>query len=97
MAGDYNFDLLNTSSHDDTSIFFNLKTSCYLLPLITLPTRINPVNNTLIDNIFSNQFNPDFMTGNLAIGVSHHLPSFIIVPKDNQIHLRKKQTIMKEI
>ena len=95
ITGDFNFDLLKTSSHDDTSDFFNLMTSNYLLPLITLPTRINHINNTLIDNIFSNQFNPDFITGNLTTGLSDHLPSFIIVPKSNQIHLPKKHNIYK--
>ena len=48
------------------------------------------LNDTLIDNIFTNQFNPDFKTGNLTIGVSDHLPSFMIVPKNNQNHLPKK-------
>ena len=96
IAGDFNFDLLKSCSHADTSDFFNLMTSNYLLPLITLPTRINPVHNTLIDNIFSNQFNPDFVTGNLATGLSDHLPSFVIIPKSNQLHLPKNHNYFKK-
>ena len=65
------------------------------MPLITLPTKINTINDTLIDNIFSNQFNPDFKPGNLTIGLSDHLPSFMIVPKTNQNHLPKKHNIYR--
>ena len=61
-----------------------------LAPSITIPTRINPVANSLIDNIFTNDINPDLKSGNLTIGISDHLPSFLIVPKKNQDHLPKK-------
>lgn len=93
IAGDFNFDLLNSSTHDETSNFFNLMTSNYLLPLITLPTRINSINDTLIDNIFTNQYHPDVVTGNITTGLSDHLPSFMIIPKTNQNHLPKKHNI----
>ena len=32
-------------------------------------------------------------SGNLTIAISDHLPSFLIVPRDNQNHLPKKQNI----
>ena len=41
IAGDFNFDLLKMTSN-------------FLLPTITLPTKINTLNDTLIDNIFTN-------------------------------------------
>ena len=95
IAGDFNFDLLNVSSHNPTSDFFDLLTSNFLLPMISLPTKINPTNNTLIDNVFTNQFDPDLISGNLTIGISDHLPSFLIIPKPNQRHLPKKHNIYK--
>ena len=95
LAGDFNFDLLKTSSHPETSNFFDAMMSCYLLPTITLPTKINSKNNTVIDNIFTSHFHPDLKSGNLLIGISDHLPSFVIVPKSNQNHLPKKQNIFK--
>ena len=49
----------------------------------------------MIDNIFTNQFNPDFKCGNLTIGISDHLPSFMICPKNNQNHLPKKHNIYR--
>ena len=54
IAGDFNFDLLKTETHLETSNFFDAMMSNYLLPTITLPTRINSRSNTVIDNIFTN-------------------------------------------
>ena len=71
-------------------------TSNFLLPTILLPTKINTSNDTLIDNIFTNQFNPDIISGNLTFNISDgHLPSFTIFPKSNQQHLPKKHNIFK--
>ena len=66
IAGDFNFDLLKSSNHTDTLNFINKMTSNFLLPVITLPTKINTSNDTLIDNIFTNQINPDIISGNLS-------------------------------
>ena len=94
MAGDFNFDLLNTSTHTDTFEFFDTMMSNFLLPVITIPTKINRGNSTLIDNIFTNNLNPDTKSGNLEISLSDgHLPSFMITPKQNQNHLPKKHNI----
>ena len=93
ITGDFNFDLLKVSTHTDTSNFYNKITSNLLLPLISLPTKINNKNNTLIDNIFTNQFNPDTISGNLTVNISDHLPSFMITPRANQNHLPKKHNI----
>ena len=94
LAGDFNFDLLNTSSHHDTFEFFDSMMSNFLLPVINLPTKINRGKNSLIDNIFTNHIHPDAKSGNLEINLSDgHLPSFIILPKQNQNHLPKKHNI----
>ena len=70
IAGDFNFDLLKCSHHQDTANFFNKMTSNLLIPFILIPTKINTKNDTLIDNIFSNQYNPDTISGNLAVNIS---------------------------
>ena len=70
-------------------------TTNFLLPTITVPTRINSCNNTLIDNIFSSEINPDLKSGNITVGISDHLPSFMIIPKNNQHHLPKKHNLYK--
>ena len=94
IAGDFNFDLLSADSHNETFEFFDTMMSNFLLPVITLPTKINRGKNSLIDNIFTNQLHPETISGNLEINLSDgHLPSFMIIPRRNQNHLPKKHNI----
>ena len=69
--------------------------SNFLLPTITIPTKINTVKSTVIDIIFTNDINPNMKSGNLTIRISDHLPSFFIVSKKNQNHMPKKQNLYK--
>ena len=74
--------------------FFDTMMSNFLLPVITLPTKVNRGKNTLIDNIFTNHLHPDNKSGNLEIDLSDgHLPSFMIMPQQNQNHLPKKHNL----
>ena len=94
IAGDFNYDLLKYSNHGKTADFYDKMTSNLLVPLILLPTKVNSKNDTLIDNIFTNQLNPETITGNLTVNFSDgHLPSFAIFPKPNQRHLPKKHNL----
>ena len=94
IAGDFNFNLLKCANHGDTADFYDKMTSNLLVPLILVPTKINSKNDTLIDNIFSNQFNSETISGNLTVNFSDgHLPSFAIFPKPNQNHLPKKHNL----
>ena len=86
---------MKAENHADTFEFLEVMTTNFLLPTITIPTRINSHNNTLIDNIFSSEINPDLKSGNLTVGISDHLPSFMIIPKNNQQHLPKKHNLYK--
>ena len=92
LAGDFNFDLLSTDESDNFHFFETMMTN-HLIPTITVPTKINPKKNTVIDNIFTNQINPDATSGNMTIAISDHLPSFLIIPRDNQNHLPKKNNV----
>ena len=56
IAGDFNLDLLKSSSKLLIQAFMDIMISSSLLPLITKPTRITPNPKTLIDNIFTNNF-----------------------------------------
>ena len=94
LAGDFNYDLTNTSS-EETSKFFDIMTSSQLLPTISLPTKLNTGHDTLIDNIFTNLYNPDMCSGNFTYQLSDHLASFLISPNENQQHLPKKHNITK--
>ena len=92
ITGDFNFDLLNLE-HTETSQFFESMMSSQLMPSILLPTKINVKNDTIIDNIFTNQINPEMISGNFSLTISDHLPSFFIMPKDNQNHIPKKHNM----
>ena len=82
IAGDFNFDLTRIDS-EETSDFFDMMTSSQLLPTILLPTKLNRQHDTLLDNIFTNQFNPDMSSGNFTMQISDHLASFLVVPNEN--------------
>ena len=70
-------------------------TSSQLLPTISLPTKINKRHDTLIDNIFTNLYNPDMSSGNFTYQLSDNLASFLISPNENQQHLPKNITLQK--
>ena len=95
LTGDFNLDLLKTSNHAPTFDFLEIMMTQLILPSITIPTRMNPINNSLIDNIMTNNIHPNLKSGNLTIGISDHLPSFIVVPRKNQSHLPKKHNLYK--
>ena len=44
------------------------------------PTRITPRSQTLIDNIFYNEIQPNVMSGNITTDISDHLTQFLIIP-----------------
>ena len=95
ILGDFNIDLINCSTNEKTSEFFNLVSSYNLLPYITLPTRITNRSRTLIDNIFSNSTNSNTISGNLTSTVSDHLPQFLILPDFNRRFIPRKHNIYR--
>ena len=74
ISGDFNFDLLSASDHNGTFNFFDTMITIFLLPTITLPTKINSVKSTVIDNIFTN-WNETLETTNND--VNHSLGIFV--------------------
>ena len=94
IVSDFNFDLLKLSSHMDTSNFYEKLTSNLIAPLITIPTKINTKNDTLIDNIFSNFLQPGIVSGNITVNFCYgHLPSFAIFPKSKSFNIPKKHNL----
>ena len=56
LMGDFNINILNSDNHDLTAQFVDIMISNAFLPLITRPTRVTANSATLIDNIFTNNF-----------------------------------------
>ena len=86
LMGDYNIDLLSPTNQHTSSRLLEMLSSFLLYPHINRYTRITPTS-TLIDNIFSNVMNRDFINGILYYDLSDHLPIFTIT---NEIHANEK-------
>ena len=95
LAGDYNFDLSNLK-HEALQTFFETMMSNFLQPAITLPTKINSLRHTVIDNIFTNQIGPGLRSGNVSVAISDHLPSFLFVPHQNRYHIPKQNLYRRD-
>jgi len=76
LAGDFNINLLNHSSHSETETFLNIMYAHKILPMIKRPTRYGNCCATLIDNIFTNLLAESLISGIILDDVSDHLPIF---------------------
>ena len=71
---------MNYNEHNQTNEFLVFLASNSFIPLILQPTRVTSHSYTLIDNIFSNVFDPDIVPGSLTATISDRLPQFAIIP-----------------
>ena len=79
LCGDFNINLLNSSTHTETDNFLNCLYSHSIFPLISKPTRKARNSATLIDNIFTNDIaNSEIVSGILYTDISDHFPIFCI-------------------
>ena len=75
IMGDINLDLMKYESHSKTSQYLDLLFSNSLIPLINRPTRITDRTATLIDHIYTNNYNINdkLHQGILVTDISDHL------------------------
>ena len=85
ITGDFNIDLLKYNSISKHQEFYNLMTANGYLPQIIQPTRITETTMTIIDNIYTNTFNNDIISGNLLVEIADHLVQFVSVTKQANI------------
>ena len=78
ICGDVNIDMLNPHKKKTVDDFYETMFSMSLLPLITKPTRVTSHSATVIDNIFTNNFESHIVSGLLVNDISDHLPIFVI-------------------
>ena len=71
LLGDFNADLLKYDKDFFDTMYLNL-----LLPHITCPTHVTVNSQTLIDNIFSNNHDSSFTSGNLVTTLFNHHSQF---------------------
>jgi len=75
IAGDFNVDTSDDSAR--SRLFDDAMRSIFLMPLITVPTRINNDSQTLLDNIWTNQLAIS-MSGVFVVDVTDHFPIFVV-------------------
>ena len=79
LMGDTNINVLNHTTHKETSDYLDLMYSYSLVPVINRPTRITCNSATLIDHIFTSNFNAaSLYQGILVTDISDHYPVFHI-------------------
>ena len=81
IAGDFNIDILKQVHNTDAINFLSVNSSYGFLPFIKTSTRITFNSATLIDNIFTNVIDKDFVTGSFCVDISDHLPIFLLSRK----------------
>ena len=83
IMGDYYLDLLKHECHQPTEHFLNTMYSNSMLPLIYEPTRETDSIATLIDNIFTNNYdvNDQLYQGIFLMDISDHYGIFHILDK----------------
>ena len=79
ILGDFNLDLLRSSTHGPTSDYLGEFISGGFYPLVSLPTRLTDTTATLIDNIWTNNLGARIGSGLVTVRVSDHLPVFAFV------------------
>ena len=78
LLGDYNTNISNYATHSATADFVGSLPSYGFLPLISRSTRVTTRSATLIDNLFTNNFQQNIAScqGTLVTDVSDHFPIF---------------------
>ena len=95
LMGDFNINILESSSHLLTAEFIETIYSHSFFPLITKPTRLQGNSATLIDNIFCNDItNLNMVNGILYTDISDHFPVFSIDRKRE--HTNRNHTPVQE-
>ena len=77
IMGDFNLDLLKHEKHPPTEQFLDMMYANAFIPLINRPTRIIKETSTLIDNIFTNNYD-----GTLQTDISDHYIVFHLSESD---------------
>ena len=80
IMGDFNLDLMKHDKHPPTEKFLDVMYANHLIPVINRPTRVTMNTCTLIDNIFTNQYDvrENQLHGILKTDKTDHFPLFYI-------------------
>ena len=91
LLRDFNTDLLKYDHDDEVADFLDAVYSKLLLPDISSPTRITSTSAMLIGNIFTNNYDNTFTSGNLVTTLPDHLAHILMVPIRNTRYKEPKK------
>ena len=75
---DANINLLRYETCKYAQSFLHILQSLCFSPTIDKPTRVHNASATLIDNIFVNNYDAHFLSGNIVSDVSDHFSQFCV-------------------
>lgn len=78
LMGDFNENLLEILTNQQTQTFLDCIFSKCLFPVISKPTRFCKTAATLLDVIFTNNIHTDYISGIIKDPISDHLPIYYI-------------------
>ena len=90
ISGDFNLNLIKYTQNRGVNQFLENILSNNFIPNKTLSIKVTEKSATLIDNIFTNNYEHNCVSGNITTYISDHLPQFLIIED-------LKQTPNKEI
>ena len=91
LLGDYNINLLNSSTDQETGNFLNALFTNSVLPMITQPTRYGAQSATLIDNVITNKCLGQHLSGILLKTSPTTSQYFLLLEK---FHLHATRNIL---
>ena len=96
LLEDFSADLLKYDHDEEVSGFLDVMYSKLLSPNISSPTRITSSCATLIDNIFTNDYDNTFTFTNLVTTLSDHLAQILIVPIQNTTRHKELKKVQQD-
>ena len=84
--GNFNLDLMKHDKHPPTEKFLDVMYANHLIPVINRPTRVSMNTCTLIDNIFTNQYDvrENQLHGILKTDITNHFHYSISTAENHQ-------------
>ena len=97
LLGDFNADLLKYDQNSNISDFLDLMYSSLLLLHIFSPIHTTSPSATPIYNLFTNNRNSSFVSGNLVNKLSDHHAQFLIMGNQHrQLELNNKEHMFRD-
>ena len=80
-----NLNLIKYTQNGGVNQFLENILSNNFIPHMALPTRVTEKSATLIDSIFTSNYEPNWVSGNITTYISDHFPHFLIIEELKQI------------